>query len=545
MRSLFLVLALAACNFQATKFTPAGGGGDDAGGGDDGGGGTAARLSATPDGNIGLGTIVIGQVSATSTITISNDGDESSGAIAITFDDAGLGFALVDDTCTGQILAGHTTCVFGLTFAPTTAAALQTNLHVTADPGGEVSKIVSGTGLLQGAIDIVEDSFDYALLGMGAAPKSTTFTIRNTGQAQIGMPVPSISGDASYTVRGTTCNAPLNQTDTCTVDVEFKPGAVGAKAGSIVITATPGGSDAAQLAGIGFARVSVAKVGDGVGTVTSNPAGITCGTNCSADFTQSPITLNATAGLESSFTGYAKDCAGTTCQLNLNAFKTVDAQFTLKSYPVNVTFISSNPGGNTITSNPPGLTCDPTASACTGNFKFGTSVTLTAVPDSVTGRFGAWTAGPCAGGTGNRSPTCTFTVPSGGLSASASFEWFASLKILRATTNRVTMATTSDGQINCTDIASTAGVCFANFGRGATVTLKYQGNPLTQWTSCKGGPALLFLEAFASGSFCHPPDGVICDTNSCPSSRSCTFTFTAPGDFDSQYDVTCDSLAFQ
>src|SRR5215470_9124338 len=108
-------------------------------------------------------------------------------------------------------------------------------------------------------------------------------------------------------------------------------------------------------------------------------------------------------------------------------------------------------------------------------FKFGSNVTLTANPDPTTGRFNVWTSGACSGTTN----PCTFTVPSGGTSANGAFGWFATLTILKnmgdtgfaALTSK---ATTSDGQINCTNTTSLLGTCFANFGRNAQVTLQYQ-----------------------------------------------------------------------
>jgi hypothetical protein len=539
----FIVIAvLAACSVQATRFTPAGGGDDLPPPGDGSNPGTPASLSASPDGDVALGTVLIGQTSAKAAITISNDGDAASGNVTIAFDDASAGFALVDDTCSGQPLAGHTTCTFALQFTPATAAALQTTLHVTADPGGEVTKILFGTGLLQGAVDIMEAANDYGLLGLAAAAKTKTFTVRNTGQGQIGQPMPTINGDASYTVMATTCNAPLNQTDSCTVTVQFKPTTVGGKAGSLVITSSPGGSDAAQLSGTGFAHVTVTRSGDGAGSVRSSPVGIDCPTTCAADFTSSPVTLTGTGGTESTFTTFSGDCTGASCSLNLTANKSVDGKFTLNSYNVVIATAAKNPGVNKVTSSPGGINCDG-ATGCTAAFKFGSQVTLTASPDAVTGRFTVWTDGPCVN---NTSPTCTFTVPSGGVHAAASFDWFASLTILRngapqTPISATTQVQTDDQQINCTNTTTLTGTCQAFFGRNAQITIFYSGNPSGQWTTCHGGSLQKFLSASFFGTACAPPTGTICsDFGTCLSSASCTMTFTQPGDYTSEYDVECD-----
>src|SRR6185295_6872512 len=59
--------------------------------------------------------------------------------------------------------------------------------------------------------------------------------------------------------------------------------------------------NSAQSVGANFAQnlfnVSVSKAGSGTGTVTSSPAGISCGATCSASFTSGTlVTLTASPG---------------------------------------------------------------------------------------------------------------------------------------------------------------------------------------------------------------------------------------------------------
>jgi hypothetical protein len=63
--------------------------------------------------------------------------------------------------------------------------------------------------------------------------------------------------------------------------------------------------------------VDVNKTGDGQGTVTSSPAGISCGYTCSAPFTgNTPVTLTARAASGSVFVGWKGECQGkSTCVL--------------------------------------------------------------------------------------------------------------------------------------------------------------------------------------------------------------------------------------
>ena len=77
-------------------------------------------------------------------------------------------------------------------------------------------------------------------------------------------------------------------------------------------------------------QVTVTKSGNG--TVTSNPAGISCGTTCSASFTSgTSVTLTAAPGSGNSFSGWSGACSGTdsTCIVTMSAAKTVTASFSI------------------------------------------------------------------------------------------------------------------------------------------------------------------------------------------------------------------------
>jgi hypothetical protein len=68
----------------------------------------------------------------------------------------------------------------------------------------------------------------------------------------------------------------------------------------------------------------------GTGTVTSNPAGISCGATCSASFTSGTVvTLIAAAAPGSAFVGWSGACSGTapTCSVTVDGAKSVTALF--------------------------------------------------------------------------------------------------------------------------------------------------------------------------------------------------------------------------
>jgi hypothetical protein len=156
--------------------------------------------------------------------------------------------------------------------------------------------------------------------------------------------------------------------------------------------------------------LTVAPAGNGTGSVTSNPSGISCGATCSHTFTANQmVTLTAAPATSSTFTGWSGNgCTGTgTCTVTIDASKTVTATFTLKTFALSVTKV----GSGTVTSNPAGINC---GSMCSHTYNYSTTpVTLSATPASgyvFSGFSGACTGMTCSVTmTAARNVTATFT----------------------------------------------------------------------------------------------------------------------------------------
>ncbi len=104
----------------------------------------------------------------------------------------------------------------------------------------------------------------------------------------------------------------------------------------------------AEFAGVppGRFNLALSKSGTGAGTVTSSPAGINCGSDCSEnliDGTSVKLTAKPTTG--SSFTGWSgSGCSGTsTCTVTMLGARAVDAKFT--TLPSNLFKIKSLKAG--------------------------------------------------------------------------------------------------------------------------------------------------------------------------------------------------------
>ena len=139
-------------------------------------------------------------------------------------------------------------------------------------------------------------------------------------------------------------------------------------------------------------KLTVAKAGTGAGTVSSSPAGISCGSTCAGRFNDSaPVTLTATAAAGSRFAGWSgAGCSGTgTCTVSPTGDTTVTATFVVQH---TLTVTRAGKGTGKVTSAPVGISCPAT---CAAPFDLGTSVKLTA-KGTGKGAFTGW-SGDCHG----------------------------------------------------------------------------------------------------------------------------------------------------
>jgi len=160
--------------------------------------------------------------------------------------------------------------------------------------------------------------------------------------------------------------------------------------------------------------LTVNKTGTGGGTVTSNPAGINCGADCSESYPyNTQVTLTATASTDSYFAGWSGDADCSDGQVTMNVSKTCIATFNIRIYTLMLTKTETGGSDGTVISNPAGINC---GSTCSYAFAYNTQVTLTATPATGSAFYG-W-SGACTGTgscviamTGAKSVTATFSKP--------------------------------------------------------------------------------------------------------------------------------------
>jgi len=221
-------------------------------------------------------------------------------------------------------------------------------------------------------------------------------------------------------------------------------------------------------------RLSVAKTGSG--TVSSSPAGISCGDDCNEDYQEgTQVTLQANPATGWQFNGWSGDCSGLdTCSVTMSAAKSVSASFVEQSTTQNYQLNVSLNGSGTVVSSPIGINC---GNDCSEQYLQGTAITLNANP--ATGyQFSGW-SGACSG-----SGSCSIQMNSNQtVTATFSQDGEHTFRLNTAVTGSGTI-TSSPGGINCgTD-------CAEDYSEDSQVTLQAtaaEGFAFNGWSGdCSG-----------------------------------------------------------
>jgi hypothetical protein len=427
--------------------------------------GTNITLTATPDSGSAFGGWSGDVTDSSSTIIVTMDSNKSVTAIfntlySLTITKSGTG--------TGTVISSPSGINCGSACSYQFVPGTNVTLTATSDSGSVFSGWSGDVACSCSTIIVTMDSNKSVVAGFNAL---YTLTVTKSGTG-----IGTVTSFPSGINCGATCSyqfaSGTNVTLTATPDSSFVfdgwSGDVTSSNSTITVTMD---SNKSVTATFNFLyTLTVIKLGAGTGTVTSSPSGINCGVICSHQFSSGTnVTLTATSDSGSVFGEWSGDVTGSnsTITVTMNLNKSVTAIFNVL-YTLTIT--KAGTGTGTVISNPAGIDCGAT---CSYQFVEGTSITLTATPDS-SFVFDGW-----SGDVTDPSSTITFTMDDD-KDITATFNVLYTLTVTKSGAGTGTVTSDPDG-IDC------GATCSYQFSSGTDVTLTATPDSLSSFGGWSGG----------------------------------------------------------
>ena len=243
----------------------------------------AAAAGQSPDfGEVGVKT------SKTVQFTLSNPGTAPSGRLSITASSPLFSIDPGDCNASGQGLASGGSCGFSVTYSPQVAEAVTATLSIQSPGAGGAALSLTGQGRSPASV-VAEGNRDFGTASIGTAtatdPRNDfTWTVQNGGDLPTGRLTTTNSNPTDFALVSDSCNGQsLAGHQSCALTVQFRPPAVGARTGDLVVTDASSGQSvtlkmmgsAVQFAGPGESCATGALCREGVCT-----GGVCCNVAC-------------------------------------------------------------------------------------------------------------------------------------------------------------------------------------------------------------------------------------------------------------------------
>ena len=200
---------------------------------------------------------VAGTTSAPISVTLTNSGTANLNISSIA---TSAPFALLPPSASSEcstpvMLIPGRSCSINITFTPPSINAFAGQVTITSDaPGGPQLIALSGNGTAAPAagVSLSPASLAFGSQSIGAASAAQSVVVTNNGNASLSITGIGVTG--AYTATGCTPPATLAAGASCTIQVTFKPTAIGSQPGQLTISSNAAGSPhAVTLSGTGVA----------------------------------------------------------------------------------------------------------------------------------------------------------------------------------------------------------------------------------------------------------------------------------------------------
>jgi hypothetical protein len=324
-------------------------------------GAAGAPVLSVTGGPLAFGNQQVGTTSGTRTLTLHNTGTGAATGISVVVATTSNPttpnqFAQAGGTC-GATLAANSTCTITVSFSPTSTGGKTGTVTITANAAVTGSPVsLSGTGVT--AIGSVTGGpLAFGNVPLFSTSGSMTLTLHNTGNASLTGITLAFSSPRFFRPTGAaagSCGGTLAAGATCTINVRFRPIALGLVNGTVTITGiVPISGSPVSLSGTGVA--SAVSIAPDPLTITVNRGFLSTGTGTVTltNTSAASITINNVVVSGGSFFDYMftiatgqNHCTGA---LAAGASCTVGVQFTdvfagSGDYPGTVTFTDTATG---------------------------------------------------------------------------------------------------------------------------------------------------------------------------------------------------------
>ena len=204
--------------------------------------------------------------------------------------------------------------------------------------------------LIAPAFGVTPDTFDFGIVSMGTSSPPQTFTVSNSGSADLVINSATVSG-GSFSLGPGTCGAlpaTIAPGGSCTITAAFTPISTGAFADNLVIVSNGPATPVANITmnGVGVPPplpLTITFDGSGSGTLaittTGTPSSVSVTASGSVSISSgAQVTINPTP-INSSFTSWigCDSVNGNACIVTMSSAKSVTANFAINSYTLTYT----------------------------------------------------------------------------------------------------------------------------------------------------------------------------------------------------------------